>query len=142
MLDFGINNFSHKTFELLKKGIEAQNFRYSTIANNIANSETPGFKRSSVTFEAQLKRALASENHDDKLDARITNEKHIPFEIPIPWDSVTPKRVLDYASSLKNDGNNVDIDRENTDLSKTTLVYSAMLDLLKQDYNLVNLVLR
>lgn len=141
MDSFGINKFSEKTYILLKKGIETNNFRYQVIANNIANADTPGFKRSSVTFEAQLKRAMEEEN-DKSLQAIVTNEKHIPFKVPISWEDVQAKRILDYSSSMRNDGNNVDIDRESTDLSKTTLVYSALLDLLKQDYNLINLVLK
>ncbi len=141
MDNFSINKFSERTYKLLKKGINANNFRYEVIANNIANADTPGFKRSSVTFEAQLKRAFEVEN-DKSLEAIVTDERHIPFKVPVNWDEVNPKRVLDYASSMRNDGNNVDIDRESTDLSKTTLVYSALLDLLKHDYNLINLVLK
>ncbi len=141
MDNFSINKFSEKTLTLLKKGINANSFRYQVIANNIANADTPGFKRSNVTFEAQLKRALEYEN-DNSLQPVITNEKHIPFRIPINWKDVTPKTVLDYASYMRNDGNNVDIDRETSELSKTTMVYSAILDLLKHDYNLINLVLK
>lgn len=141
MDNFSINKFSEKTLTLLKKGINANSFRYQVIANNIANADTPGFKRSNVTFEAQLKRALEYEN-DNTLQPVITNEKHIPFRIPINWKDVTPKTVLDYASYMRNDGNNVDIDRETSELSKTTMVYSAILDLLKHDYNLINLVLK
>lgn len=141
MDNFSINKFSEKTFLLLKKGIEANNHRYQVIANNIANADTPGFKRSVVTFEAQLKRAFEMEN-DQSMQAVVTNEKHIPFKVPIDWKEVKSKTVLDYATSLRNDGNNVDIDRETTELSKTTLVYSALLDLLKHDYNLINLVLK
>ena len=141
MDNISINNFSKKTFKILKKGIETNNFRYQVIANNISNADTPGFKRSSVTFEAQLRRAFESEQ-DQSLIANVSSEKHIPFRVPINWDDVVPKKVLDYSSSIRNDGNNVDIDRESTDLSKTTLVYSALLDLLKHDYNLINLVLK
>lgn len=141
MDNFSINKFSEKTFTLLKKGIEVNNKRYQVIANNIANADTPGFKRSNVNFEAELKRAFEMEN-DQSLQASVTNEKHIPFKIPINWKDINPKIVLDYATSMRNDGNNVDIDRETTELSKTTMVYSAILDLLKHDYNLINLVLK
>lgn len=141
MDNFAINKFSEKTLILLKKGIEVNNKRYQVIANNIANADTPGFKRSNVVFEAQLKRAFESEKNQT-LQANITNERHIPFKIPINWKDVKPNIVLDYASSMRNDGNNVDIDRETTELSKTTMVYSAILDLLKHDYNLINLVLK
>ncbi|HPC39186.1 MAG TPA: flagellar basal body rod protein FlgB, partial [Exilispira sp.] len=127
MDNFSINKFSEKTFTLLKKGIEVNNKRYQVIANNIANADTPGFKRSNVNFEAQLKRAFEMEN-DQSLQANVTNEKHIPFKIPINWKDINPKIVLDYATSMRNDGNNVDIDRETTELSKTTMVYSAILD--------------
>ncbi|MFN3411327.1 MAG: flagellar basal body rod protein FlgB [Exilispira sp.] len=141
MDNFAINKFSEKTLLLLKKGVQANNHRYQVIANNIANADTPGFKRSSVTFEAQLKRAFEREN-DSSIDAIVTNSRHIPFKIPVEWKEINPKTVLDYGSAMRNDGNNVDIDRETAELSKTTLIYSALLDFLKHDYNLINLVLK
>lgn len=134
-------SFSQKNREILKKYIGALDKRLNVIANNIANVDTPGFKRSDITFEAQLKRAIMSER-DDGFKAKITNQKHIPFKIPISWQSVRPKRVLDYSTTMRNDGNNVDIDKEMTYLSKTTLTYQAVMDLLEHDYNLINLVLK
>lgn len=134
-------SFSIKNREILKKYITALDKRLDVIANNIANVDTPGFKRSDVTFESQLKRAIMSEQ-DTGIKAITTNKKHIPFKVPIDWKEVQPKRVLDYSTTMRNDGNNVDIDKEMTYLSKTTLTYQAVMDLLKHDYNLINLVLK
>jgi flagellar basal-body rod protein FlgB len=56
--------------------MDAALVRREVIADNIANSDTPNFKRSVVTFESSLKRALASERvvHFPML---LTNERHM-----------------------------------------------------------------
>jgi len=59
-----INNkgYSYRIIQMSKMYLNALNKRLNVIANNIANADTPGFKRSEITFEAQLKRAIEREN--------------------------------------------------------------------------------
>ena len=55
-----INSFQ-KTVDLLHRALDVNALRYTVSANNLANAEVPGFKRTSVNFETELKRALDSE---------------------------------------------------------------------------------
>lgn len=138
-----LNNkgYSYRIIQMSKMYLSALNKRLNVIADNIANADTPGFKRSEVTFEAQLKRAIERENYRG-FQAKVSRERHIPFVIPINWEKVEAKRVVDYATTMRNDGNNVDIEKEMTDLSKNNLVFQTVIDLLKNNYNLINLSLK
>jgi len=138
-----LNNlgYSYRVMGMSKNYLNALQQRLDVIADNIANDDTPGFKRSEITFEAQLKRAIERENYEG-FQAKVTDSRHIPFSIPLDWQTVQPKRILDYATTMRNDGNNVDIDKEQTDLAKTNLTFQSVMDLLKQNYNLMNLVLK
>ncbi len=57
-------NDAFKGIDLLQKGLDAAWTRNSVITNNIANVDTPGFKSSSVEFEAAMKRAMEAESGD------------------------------------------------------------------------------
>ena len=55
-----MNTFS-RSIDLLQREMNVANLRYQVSANNLANSEVPNFKRSTVNFESELKRAFDSE---------------------------------------------------------------------------------
>ena len=57
-----MNSFT-RSVDLLHRAMDASTLRYEVSANNLANSEVPNFKRTSVNFESQLKRALESEKN-------------------------------------------------------------------------------
>jgi flagellar basal-body rod protein FlgB len=133
------NDFG-KTLDVLHRSMDAGLLRHNVIANNIANSDTPNFKRSMVNFESQLKRALDSENVR-KLPAKLTHPRHIPFNRPMDYRNVRPRRVLDYQTTAKNNGNNVDIEEESMNLLNNQLMYSMMSQSLNTQFRQLNLVL-
>jgi len=101
---------------VLSKSLDASAARQKAIANNIANVETPGYKRSSVSFEAELKRVLERKRgHDLRKGLR----------------ELAPIRQTDIVSPCKPDGNNVNIDAEIADLAKTQGNYKASVTLLE-----------
>ena len=51
---FTNNNFG-KSVDILHRSMDASMLRRSVVSNNIANSDTPEFKRTDVNFEAELK---------------------------------------------------------------------------------------
>ncbi|MDE6718448.1 MAG: flagellar basal body rod protein FlgB, partial [Treponemataceae bacterium] len=72
-----MNSFS-RSVDLLQKALDVNALRYQVTANNIANSEVPNFKRSTVNFESELKRAFDSqENARNSFDLARTNSKHV-----------------------------------------------------------------
>lgn len=130
-----------KTVDLLKRGLDVSVLRRGVIANNIANAETPNFKRTELNFESALKRALDSE----KVPAPrqfVTDSRHIPFYQPIDYRTVRPRLVLDYLSTAKNNGNNVDIEEEGMLALQNQLLYQTMAQAISSEFNRVNLVLR
>jgi flagellar basal-body rod protein FlgB len=101
------NNFN-KTVDLLHRAMDASLVRRDVIANNLANAEVPNFKRSEVNFESELKRALNTEKLRPPLELTLTDPRHIPNWRERDYREVQPRRVLDYLSTSKNNGNNVD----------------------------------
>jgi flagellar basal-body rod protein FlgB len=130
-----------KTVDLLKRGLDVSVLRRNVIANNIANAETPNFKRTVVNFEASLKRALNSEKVRPPRQF-ISDERHIPFFKPLDYRKVQPRLVLDYLTTSKNNGNNVDIEEEGMLALQNQLLYQTMAAAIASEYNRVNLVLR
>ena len=90
--------------------------RQKVIANNIANAETPGFHRSEVNFESDLSAALAT-----RPTAAAKKKLH----------ELKPTVQMDMQSPERPDGNNVNIDKEMADLTKTGLSYRAATTLLE-----------
>ncbi len=132
-----------KTNYLLKRAMDVALVRQEVIADNIANADTPGFKRSKVTFESQLKRALESEERMKNCPrAYLTNKKHFAFCKPLDYRQVQPRIVVEYDTSYRNDKNNVDIEKEMSDAIVNTLRYKALAESLKQNYRMLALVMR
>lgn len=129
---------------LLEKSLDVESLRRKVIADNVANVDVPHFKRSEVNFESELKRALNQNkaNDENRLPALMTDEKHIPFFADRDIRSVQPRINLDYTSSMRNDGNNVDIEKEMVDSSKNTMRYNAYVSALNHNYKMIKTVLR
>jgi flagellar basal-body rod protein FlgB len=130
-----------KTVDLLARGMDVAVLRRNVIANNIANSETPNFKRTVVNFEASLRRALDSEKVRPPVEF-ATNPRHIPFHRTVDYRTVRPRLVLDYLTTAKNNGNNVDVEEEGMLAQQNQLLYQTLATAIGAQYNLVNLVLR
>jgi flagellar basal-body rod protein FlgB len=133
--DFG------RTIDLLARGMDVAVLRRNVIANNITNAETPNFKRTVVNFEAALRRALDSQKLRPPRQF-ATDPRHIPFHRPVDHRSVGPRLVLDYLTTAKNNGNNVDIEEEGMLALENQLLYQTMATAVSGQYALVNLVLR
>jgi flagellar basal-body rod protein FlgB len=131
-----------RNMNILHRSLDAALLRYNVIANNIANSDTPNFKRSVVNFEAQLKRALDAEKVKPSFPGRLKFKRGVSFFTQKSYRDVEPKVVLDYLTTSKNNGNNVDIDEEMMNAVSTQLQYQTMLYAVNNEFNRVNLVLR
>lgn len=130
-----------KYADITRRELSVLKYRGDVIANNVANVETPNFKRSTVNFESHLKEALQSKTTIPSFVATRTNENHIKFSEPIDYRTITPRRFLDWQSQTNNNGNNVSIDQENTDNIKNLLTYNLLSQSLRDSYRRVNMVL-
>lgn len=135
------NNFT-KTVDLVHRAMDANILRRSVIANNLANAEVPNFKRSELNFESELKRALETEKLKPALELTLTDSKHIPNWRERDYRDVKPRRVLDYVSTSKNNGNNVDSEQEIMAGLENQLLYTLMAQAQTFEFSQINMVLR
>jgi len=130
-----------RTQDILSRSMSVALLRQEVIADNIANVDTPHFKRSEVTFESELARVLSSSD-PRPFPETLSNERHIPFYRPRDYREVKPIIYLDYSTSYKNDGNNVDIEKEMVDAKENALRYIAMAQRVNDNFKLLSIVLR
>jgi flagellar basal-body rod protein FlgB len=135
------NNFS-KTVDLVHRAMDANLIRRSVIANNLANAEVPNWKRSELNFESELKRALETEKQRPALELTLTDSRHIPNWRERDYREVKPRRVLDYLSVSKNNGNNVDAEQEVMRLVQNQLTYTLLAQAETFEFGQISMVLR
>lgn len=104
--------------QVLEKGLDASSLRQKVLSNNVANIETPGFKRSDVDFKKALENAL---NTKDSLSLKLTSQKHIAGV-----NKGLEELIVTDPSSLHNNGNNVNIDREMTNVAENGIYYNSL----------------
>jgi flagellar basal-body rod protein FlgB len=131
-----------RTVDILHRSMDVETLRRQVIADNIANADVPNFKRSTINFESSLKRALDSERVRPSLELAVTNPGHIGDDEPIDYRSVRPRRVLDYLTTAKNNGNNVDPEEEAMASLRNQLMYTLESQAINFEFSQVNLVLR
>jgi len=130
-----------RTQDILQRSMSASLIRQEVIANNIANADTPNFKRSDVAFESELARALASYDPRPFPEA-VTDKRHIPFYRPKDYREVKPIVYVDYTTTYRNDGNNVDIEKEMVDAKENALRYTAMAQRVSDNFKLLSIVMK
>lgn len=128
-----MNIFDSPMFNILQKGLDATSLRQRVIANNVANVNTPGFKKSYVSFEDQLKAAIKGEGGTLK----GTHAKHIGTASGAFAPEV--KQVKD--TTMRYDGNNVDVDEEMVNLAATTIQYDVIAQDLIDHFNILGTVI-
>ena len=105
---------------IMERALYASSVRQNVISNNIANVNTPGFKKSEVSFEEQLQKAL----NGNVLPMTLTNDHHIAT-VKDSTD-LSPNIHTVNNTTLRIDGNNVDIDEEMACLAKNNIYYQAV----------------
>ncbi|MDR1700357.1 MAG: flagellar basal body rod protein FlgB, partial [Lachnoclostridium sp.] len=98
---------------------------------NIANVDTPHYKRTDVQFESYLRDALAG---TDTLDRTVAD---------LELDQLNATTYVDQANlRYRMDGNNVDIDTENAELAKNQIRYYTLMDSMTQEFGRLKQALR
>lgn len=136
-----LNTNFGRTVDILHRSMDVALMRRNIISNNIANADTPNFKRSVLNFESELKRAINSERKET-FPAKLTHQKHVPFHRPVDYRTVKPRRILDYLTTSDNNGNNVDIEEEMMNALHNQLSYDLMTRAVSNQFTQINMVLR
>jgi len=109
------------TFQLLEASINGSVARQNTIAHNMSNINTPGFKQYLVNFEEQL----ANQNPDfGRLPLKISSPKHIGNDANISEFEIE----RDDSPPLRTDGNNVNLEKQMTAMVKNDVYFNAALN--------------
>lgn len=137
-----MNSFT-RSIDLLQREMDVTSLRYQVSANNLANSEVPNFKRSTVNFESELKRAFESEEAcKNAFHLNTPDPRHIQINTPIDYRSVEPRRVLDYTSTSKANGNNVDAETEANNILQIQMQYRMLTQLTSFEFDQVNIAMK
>ncbi len=111
------------TFDRLGRSLEASALRHEVIAHNIANVDTPKFKRSAVRFEDLLQHELNG-NRSGFAGYR-TDARHLVIgSSPKP---ATAQVMTDRTTTMNNNENNVDVDYEMSIFAKNQLYYNTLI---------------
>jgi flagellar basal-body rod protein FlgB len=115
-----------------EKALDAAWLRNEILSHNIANVDTPTYKRKDVDFEKYLRYAL-----DNGLDDLIVRQKHnFRFSKPPRLESVQAKVMEEYNTmAMRIDGNNVDIDEEMAQMAKNTIRYNVMTENISSKFS-------
>ncbi len=137
-----MNSFT-RSIDLLHREMDVTSLRYQVTANNLANSEVPNFKRSTVNFESELKRAIDSEKEaKNAFQLTTTDSRHIQVNLPYDYREVEPRRVLDYTSTAKANGNNVDAETEANNILQIQMQYRMLSQLASFEFDQVNTAMK
>ncbi|SFP90875.1 flagellar basal-body rod protein FlgB [Lachnospiraceae bacterium XBB1006] len=123
-----INSGIYDYINVLDKAADASYLRNQAIAHNIANDDTPGYKRVDVDFQTVLAHEIGRSKYislDEKMKG--VNLSHLNVKVE--------KDMGAFPFSYRIDGNNVDIDNENVELASNQIVYQGLTDSMGQEFN-------
>jgi flagellar basal-body rod protein FlgB len=111
------------TIDLLEAGIRAEELRQKTIANNVANLETPGYRRVDVKFEDLLAKALDSSSGSGDIK------------------EMNPQVYQPKETAVKSNGNDVSFEVEVGEMVKNTLRHKAYVRLLGKKFKQIEMAM-
>ncbi len=126
------------SFQRLQGGIDAAYKRQSALANNVANNDTPNFKRSDVSFESILQ--AQESGVKSTLSARVSDFRHFQFGS----NKGIPAAVVstDETTAMNNNDNNVDIEREMALSAENQLRYSSYVEQVNSQISMMRAVIQ
>jgi flagellar basal-body rod protein FlgB len=104
--------------DLLSRLLDVASLRHQVISQNLANVNTPGYRKLEVSFEDAFTRALGKEGNSGAL-------------------RVSPRIVEGHDNPVRQDGNTVDLDREVGALNKNSILYGTTIQMLISRINMM-----
>ena len=129
-----INTGIYDYINVLDKAADASYLRNEAIANNIANDDTPGYKRVDVAFQSVLATEIGKSKYVS-LDRKIKDVNLSHLDVTVKTD------MSSYPFSYRLDGNNVDMDTENVELAANQITYQALVDSMGQEFTRIKSVM-
>lgn len=119
------------SMQFIKLGLDASALRGKVIANNMANINTENFKKSYVSFEENLTNAT------NEFNLKRTKNVHLNGKLNESLISVKK----DNGTSMRTDGNNVDMDLEKVNQASNNLMYNALITQANSKLNMTKAVI-
>ncbi|MBV8490335.1 MAG: flagellar basal body rod protein FlgB [Candidatus Eremiobacteraeota bacterium] len=123
------------TIDLLSNAIDGSGREQDQIANNIANVNTPGYRRGTTSFKDALAATLGTPASADDLALKTNDDRQFDINgavAPQPYD---PKAHVDETHQMRVDKSNVDVDQEMALLQQNSGYQQTMTGLLKKQYS-------
>jgi flagellar basal-body rod protein FlgB len=121
------------TVDTLSNAVAGANLEQTAIAENIANVNTPGYQRQSVSFKDALA-AAAGDPASNDLGMKTDSERQFALGAqagPQPFD---PQTQIDTTDQMRADGSNVDVDQESAQLAQNSGYEQTMSQLLQVQF--------
>lgn len=130
-----VQTSAYDYINVLNKAANAAWQRNIAISNNISNSDTPGYKRQDVAFEAELNKALGRADGNN-MDIKVA-------QLNRKLDRINPRPYTDLENfSYRLDGNNVDPDTEGVMLAENQIKYQGLIDSMTVEFQNLKAVMK
>lgn len=128
--------------DVIQKSMQGLTARQRAIGENVANADTPGYKRIQVGFEGQLRDVIKGKRKDD-VPLKTNSDRHFALgPNAIGLDDVKPEMTQIVDETYRNDKNNVDIETEMANLAETNMRYNTMATLARNKFEGIKNILR
>lgn len=124
-----------RAMRLLERGLEGTSLRHRAISSNLANINTPGYKAMRVDFFDRFQKSL---DNSAGISLARTSPGHLGSE---GWREVKPRVTRDNSTSMRSDGNNVDVDAEMVQLAQNQIHYQTILRQMTDRLTLLSTVI-
>ncbi len=123
-----------ETLRFLSASMDLLAARHSLLAGNIANVDTPGYRAMDLDFGRELEVAFR----------RQRSLEGVPGEgASLSYRAVLRPRIVEVSgTTVKPDGNNVDIDRELGQLSRTTAMFQQAISFMSVKLRMLKAAIR
>ncbi|MDK9693191.1 MAG: flagellar basal body rod protein FlgB [Sulfurimonas sp.] len=121
------------TQDLAAKALDYRAIRQDMISSNIANADTPFYRPRDIRFEDMLaqEKAKVLGQSSPKLQMAQTRDTH--FGLLEESGNAKTKTFFRDGHMARNDGNSVDLDVETTEMSKNSVMFTALVNAMKKD---------
>ena len=123
-----------QTVDLLGNAVKGSGLEQDQIANNLANVNTPNYRRSTTNFREALQASLGTPESQDTMVLKTDSDRQFSLDeaaAPVPFD---PQATVDETIQMRVDKSNVDIDQESARLSQNSGYEQTMNQLLTAQY--------
>jgi flagellar basal-body rod protein FlgB len=122
-----------QTVDTLGNAITGADLEQTAIAQNIANVNTPGYRRQSVSFKDALAAAEGDPTSGD-LGMKTDSDRQFALGAQAAAQPFAPQTEIDTADKMRADGSNVDVDQETAQLAQNSGYSQTMAQLLQVQF--------